>query len=270
MRAWIEREVTVTGEIEQRHLRPWSTAMWVPTADGPVWFKAAREAFAYEARILQVLAPLAPDILPEVVAARPEAGWLLVRDAGRRAREHPIEWAPLLRRYAELQIASIPHAQALLAAGIVDNREPAVERLFQYLSAAIAERLRARMPEVEERLARLAASPLPATVEHNDLHDGNVFLCGGRARILDWGDAALAHPLFTLTVEEDTAARGAYLEPWAELYPRERLLADVEDVLALRYLLRAVTWDRLIGLDATAAARIEERVVLFLGASSER
>jgi len=216
-----------------------------------------------------VLVPLAPDILPEIVAARPEAGWLLLRDAGRRAREHPIEWGPLLRRYAELQIASIPHAQDLLDAGIVDNREPAVARLFEYVSPETAERLRARMPEVEQRLARLAASPLPATVEHNDLHDGNVFSRDGRARILDWGDAALAHPFFTLTVEEDPSAREAYLEPWAERYPRERLLADVENVLALRYLLRAVNWDRVVDLDPATAARIEERVVLFLGASSE-
>ena len=265
MRAWIEREVTVTGEIEQRHLRLWSTALHVPTRDGPVWFKAAREGFAYEARILEVLVPLAPDILPEVVAARPEAGWLLLRDAGDRAREHPIEWAPLVRRYAELQIAAVPHAEELLAAGIVDNRRPRVEEMFQYLTPGTADRLRSLMPEIEERLARLASSPLPATVEHNDLHDGNVFSRNGRARILDWGDAALAHPFFTLTVEEDPSARAAYLEPWAELCPHERLLGEVEDVLALRYLLRAVTWGRLVDLDPAFAASVEERVVLFLG-----
>jgi hypothetical protein len=268
VRAWIEREVTVTGEIEQRHLRLWSTALWVPTADGPVWFKASRLGFAYEPRILQVLVPLAPDILPEIVAARPEVGWLLLRDAGDRAREHPIEWGPLVRRYAELQIASVPHVQELLDAGIVDNREPDVEGMFAHLTQPTSERLRARMPEVEERLARLATSPLPATVEHNDLHDGNVFSRDGRARILDWGDAALAHPFFTLTVEEDPSSRAAYLEPWAELIPRERLLADVEDVLALRYLLRAVTWGRLVDLDPAFAAHVEERVLLFLGLPS--
>jgi hypothetical protein len=265
VREWIEREVTVTGVIEQRHLRPWATALWVPTADGAVWFKASREAFAYEARILEVLVPLAPDILPEIVATRPETGWLLLRDAGQRAREHPVDWPPLMRRYAELQLASFPHAQDLLEAGIVDNREPNVERLFEYVAPEVAARLRARMPEVEERLARLASSPLPASVEHNDLHDGNVFSRDGRARILDWGDSSLAHPFFTLTVEEDPGARDAYLEPWAQLYPPDRVLADVDDVLALRYLLRAVNWDRVVALDPALAAHVEERVVLFLG-----
>ena len=254
----------MTGELEQPHVRAWATALRVPTSDGVVCFKAAREAFAYEARVLEVLLPLAPDILPEVVAARPEAGWLLLRDAGVRAREQPIDWAPLLRRYAELQIASIPHAGALLAAGIVDNRRPAVEPLLGYLTPASAEGLRARLPEVEERLERLASSPLPATIEHNDLHDGNVFSRDGRARILDWGDAALARPFLTLTVEEDPSARAAYLEPWEAFAPRERLLADVANVLALRYLLRAVNWDRVVRLDPVFATEVEERVARFL------
>jgi len=264
VRAWIEKQVTVTGEIEQPHVRAWATALRIPTSDGVMWFKAAREAFAYEARVLEVLAPLAPDLLPEVVAARPEAGWLLLRDAGARAREWPIEWAPLMRRYAELQIAAIPHAGDLLAAGIVDNREPRVERLLPLLEPATADALRPRLPEVERRLARLGGSPLPATVEHNDLHDGNVFSREGHARILDWGDATLGHPFLTLTVEMDPGARGAYLAPWEALAPRERLLEDVDDVLALRYLLRAVNWDRVVALDPTVKTEIEDRVGRFL------
>jgi len=71
-------------------------------------------------------------------------------------------------------------------------------------------------------------------------------------------------PSLTLTVEEDPSARAAYLEPWEAFAPRDQILADVEDVLALRYLLRAVTWDRLVDLDAAFAASVEERVALFL------
>jgi hypothetical protein len=53
-----------------------------------VWFKAARPAFAHDARVLQILHPLAPDLVPEVIASTVE-GWLLLADAGERAREHP-------------------------------------------------------------------------------------------------------------------------------------------------------------------------------------
>ena len=37
---WIHERVEVTGEIEQPHVRWWSTVMRVPTRDGDLWFKA--------------------------------------------------------------------------------------------------------------------------------------------------------------------------------------------------------------------------------------
>lgn len=266
VRAWIERQVTVTGEIEQRHLRAWSTALRVPTSDGVMWFKAGRDVFACEARILEVLIALAPDLLPEVVAARPDAGWLLMRDAGGRAREHPVAWPPLLRRYAQLQIAAAAHVDEVLAAGALDNRQPDVEKVFAYLSPATAAGLRARLPEVHERLARLASSPLPATIDHHDLHDGNVYVRDGHARILDWGDAVVGHPFCTLVLVDDPSARASYLESWDELVPRARLLQDLEDVLALRHLLRVVEFGRAIALDPSAAREVEERVRLYVRA----
>ena len=63
----------------------------------------------------------------------------------------------------------------------------------------------------------------------DDLHDGNVFVDGDRLRVLDWGDASVAHPFVSLgmiltTVAQrwqlprDDAAvgrvRDAYLEPF--------------------------------------------------------
>jgi hypothetical protein len=268
VRRWIEQHVTVTGEIEQPHVRAWATALRVPTPDGVVWFKAAREAFAYEARVLEVLTPLAPELLPEVVAARSEVGWLLLRDAGARARESPIDWKPLMRRYAELQMASVPLVPALLRAGILDHPAPRHETLLPYLGPAVAERLGARLPEVEERLGRLAASPLPIALDHADLHDANVFSRDGHVRILDWGDSAVAHPFLTLSVGMEPEVVAAYLEPWEKLAPRERLLADAEDVIALRHVLRPLSEPRVVALDPKVASWIEEQVVMFLGAGA--
>ena len=76
-RAWIESQVAPTGEIEETHARPWSTVWRVPTARGVAWFKVPTAEFAYEAGVLGVLVPLAPDLLPEVIASRPDVGWLL-------------------------------------------------------------------------------------------------------------------------------------------------------------------------------------------------
>jgi hypothetical protein len=148
-----------------------------------VWFKAARPAFAHDARVLSVLQPLAPDLLPDVVAATDD-GWLLLADAGERAREHPIDWRAMLHAYAALQRASAAHVDALLAAGAYDNRPATVvERvraLLRYLPTEIAVELESRLPHVAERIERLAASKLPITIDHGDLHDGNVFSSEGR------------------------------------------------------------------------------------------
>jgi Phosphotransferase enzyme family len=249
-RAWIASQVVVTGEIRQVHAKPWSTVWRVPTAREAVWFKAPASEFAYEAAVLEVLLPLAPDLLPEVVALSPDTGWLLLADAGDRAREHPPNWAPVLRRYAELQIAAAPVAGDLLAAGAIDHRDlpSRVRRLVPFLHEETRAKLEPRLPEVDERLARLAASPLAATIDHNDLHDGNVFVRDQHARVLDWGDSTVGHPFLSL-VEMVPAGRAAYLELFSGLAPVDRLAQDAEDVLALRPLLQALTEDRVARAD---------------------
>jgi hypothetical protein len=116
-----------------------------------VWFKASREAFAFEASLLEILGPLAPDLLPEVIAARPERGWLLLADAGARAREEPIDWAPLLRRYAELQLAAVSEVGRMLAAGVPDRRSVAADivALLPALEPETAAALEPRLAEIE-------------------------------------------------------------------------------------------------------------------------
>ena len=49
----------------------------------------------------------------------------------------------------------------------------------------------------------LAASGLPETIQHDDFHDGQVFVSDGRYLLLDWGDACVSHPFFTMAVTLD-------------------------------------------------------------------
>ena len=55
------------------------------------------------------------------------------------------------------------------------------------------------VPQVRERCWRIAGT-VPDTIQHDDLHDGQVFLKDGRYRILDWGDTVVSHPFYSLTV----------------------------------------------------------------------
>jgi aminoglycoside phosphotransferase (APT) family kinase protein len=153
---------------------------------------------------------------------------------------------------------------ALLAAGVIDHRDlPArVRRLAPFLHDETRAKLEARLPEVDERLARLAASPLAATIDHNDLHDGNVFVRDGHARVLDWGDSTVGHPFLSL-VKMDPAGRRDYIDVFSGFAPAERLAQDADDVLALRPLLQALTEDRVARADPSFDG-IDELVAEYL------
>ncbi len=260
---WLEAQAEVAGQIEERHARPWSTVWIVPTVDGPLWLKESRDGFAYEAALLEVIYPLAPDLVSDVVALEPEAGWVLMRDAGARAREQPLDWGDVLERYAHLQLATAPLVDRLLEIGVFDLRWPALLRRFDDLVETVGletgARLAARLPEIVERLSFIESSPLGVTLDHGDLHDGNLFSRGGHARILDWGDANVAHPFNSLAVETDPNARARYV---AAFGPGASAEANV--FVEHRVLLRCVEELRAVPLQPETAATIDGLIAGYL------
>jgi hypothetical protein len=234
--AWIAEQVEPTAPIEQPHVRAWSTVLRVPTGDGDLFFKANAPLAEHEAAILEQLGPLAPDVLPEVVAIDAERRWFLLRDAGPRLREQPIEgaWVDVLGRYADVQVAAAPSADALVAAGVPDRRGAMLPGLYESLGGD---------PRIVAELwAELERLGLPETIQHDDLHDGQVFLRDGRTRILDWGDACVSHPFLTFGVAAyflDDAAVDAYLGRWGDPVA---LRAAVPGARRLAGVSRALTW----------------------------
>ncbi|MDF2754033.1 MAG: phosphotransferase [Gaiellaceae bacterium] len=217
---WIRERVDVTGSIEQPHVYPWSTVLRVSTAEGPLWFKATTPAVhGFEPRLTEILAETCPDRVTELVEIDDERAWMLMRDGGTRLRElEPPDfslWEGILPRYAELQIAVTPSVDELLALGVPDLHPAgipnAVEELLeddhalmlgesQELRRDQRDELRRRLPELRALVEELEAFGIPATIQHDDLHDGQVFVRDGHVRILDWGDSCISHPFHTLTV----------------------------------------------------------------------
>jgi hypothetical protein len=193
----------------------------------------------FEPRLTSELHRRWPGRVADVLAHDEARAWLLTADAGK-----PIEWSSgtlprwldLLPRYAELQIGEARHARDHLGHGVPDLR---LETLAEQLGAMLADDLPLEREEVrafrsfEPQFAALCvelATMQPAvTVQHDDLHGRSVHDDDGTLRVLDWGDASIGQPLFSL-VRLDLSLteavgiatrdrwfprlRDAYLEPW--------------------------------------------------------
>ncbi|MFC7618191.1 phosphotransferase [Actinokineospora soli] len=120
--------------------------------------------------------------------------------------------------------------------------------------------------------AELARSPLPASLDHNDLHPGNV-LPGGR--FYDWGDSVVAHPfaaalhpLGVIRREVGQAAaddaRDRYLAEFADYAPTDRLRADLDLACRLGIVARTLTWARAAGAGPSEFADAPRRTLMSL------
>jgi hypothetical protein len=284
--AWIRAHVEPAGEIEQPHVRPWSTVMRVPTADGPVWFKANGPEQRFEAALVRVLTEERPDAVPPVVAADVERGWMLMADAGERlrelvARERSLtRWLEILRLMAGVQIDLAPRAEELVSLGVPDRRLAVLPATFEaFLDEVgptlgddeLVERARAKVPWVREACEELASYGIPETIQHDDFHDGQVFVRDGRYLLMDWGDACVSHPFFTLSVtlqgflawglddvegsEPIDAYAATYLEPFAGTHG-----VDLQTAMRLGWACRSVNGHLPYELDGTRA-----RLRMFVG-----
>ncbi len=288
VRGWVDARLaelglTVEGPIEQPHVYIWATALRIPTSGGVVWFKACLPTFASELALLPVLAGLRPELMARTVATDPARGWLLTWDAGMKLRERASGrdqlpyWERILPDYAGLQVEAVPFVDQLLAAGVPDHRthrlpEQArglaldevvlLEATEEALTPAELETFRGSgLPELERLVAELSAAAIPDSVQHDDLHDGNVLVDGERLVLFDWGDGCIAHPFHTMVVTLRAAAyklglepggadvlrlRDAYLEGWAGHGSRAELIEVADLARRTGTLARALAWWRFL------------------------
>jgi Phosphotransferase enzyme family len=263
--------LTLTGPIEQRRVRPWSTQLVVPTEGGTVWFKANCRAQAFEPSLQSLLAELAPDEVDEPLAVDQERAWMLTRDRGATLRAHRAptldDWERVVREAATLQRLVADHERDVLATGVPDCSPHTVPARFErmlellgdlpegdpaHLSADVVERLGEARASVGSAARTLSDSSLPVTLQHGDLHPGNVFAVDGRLRIFDFGDAQWASPLELLCIpwaatHDDPSIpwaklAAAYREPWSDLLALEEVAELMAAAVVVQPVNRALTW----------------------------
>jgi aminoglycoside phosphotransferase (APT) family kinase protein len=250
-----------------------------------VWCKASAQGPAYEARLLDAFGRwgVRGAIVP--LAIEPERALMVLPDGGPTLRETRPDgrgdrdldaWARILRAYARVQRAVESRADDLVAMDVPDLR---ADRLVDVLERLVADdgiwaradpedrdaardarrRLPGLIPRVATMADEVAALGIPASVQHDDLHGGNILVGPAGDRVFDWGDASIAHPFMTLTTTlnsieyhagldqhgpEARRLRDAYLEAWADVAPLTPLVAAEARTRVLGAISRAASWER--------------------------
>lgn len=274
MTDWLDQQLEAAGlrrtsDVTHPVQQPWGDVFTASTTAGAVFLKAPGPGTVFEVALYPVLARVLPDLVLTPIAVDVDRGWLLLPDGGATI-EDPEAFVAVLPRYGQLQRELAPHVDELLANGVPDMRPAVLRTRFdeavEIVSAAIEsdldrnrhQKVLGLTDRVEEAIAELGASPVPASLDHNDLQSWNVFTDG---RLYDWGDSVIAHPfasmLFGLGVLQmqlgvpfdDPAllrARDAYLEPFSDLAPHAQLARELELACWLGKIARALTWERSI------------------------
>ena len=283
----------MTGPIEQPHVRPWSTAMRVPTDGATAWFKASGPGAAHEGPLLEVFRRRGVEHVLLPLAVHPERPWLLFDDGGPTLRatrpdgtgDHDIAaWERILAEYAALQrsVEGETARDEMLAAGVPDCRpsrlpgelarllddDVAWSRITDDERAAADAarwRLRGNLAAVDAAVLELEAAGIPASIQHDDLHGGNILVGPSGDRFFDWGDAVIAHPFATLTTTFNSIAhhagraaddpvferlRDIYTDAWSDRLQVQDLTRAVALARALGCISKSLAWERaLTGLE---------------------
>lgn len=285
-----ERDIQLNGPVEQIHVRPWSTVLSAPTLSGTVFMKASAPVLAHEPGLTQALSRWRPDCIQSVWAVDLDRAWMLMPDESPMLRsliQSPadlVHWEQILPVYAGVQQEMMARQAELLKLGLLDRRLSGLpEQFAQLLADRDAMRidqedgltrqqyreLLALLPRYRVMCERLASFGIPVTLHHDDFHDANVFVPGGRYAFSDWGESCLAHPFFTMLVTLRSIAyrfdwaygagehqyqfapeilhlRDIYLSCWTDYGTPDDLLKAFQLAWKVAMVSRALTWHRVI------------------------
>ena len=222
LRDWIQSVIEpmgfhLTGEFRQLNASPTFSLVRFET-DGPaLWFKAVGEPNLREFGITCALSRLLPNHIPPVLATRPDwNGWLSREVGGKLLSDvpDPALWGRAAEALARLQIESIDRGSQILSAGAHDLGSAALSKLilpFMGVMAQLMERQPKVPPAVLDRkdLLLLQGSlesgihaiediGIPETLGHLDLNPGNIVISDSRCAFLDWAEAYVGNPMFSL------------------------------------------------------------------------
>lgn len=277
--AWVGGVVGPVRSLEHVKLRVWASVWVVETEDRRYFAKQNCALQAFEAALVDTLAELAPDRIVPVAAADHDRGLLLTVDQGQVLGESAADddldvWERVLVAGAELQRELAPHVDRLAGLGVATLApqdapaylEQRLDELASFpdddpraLPGEEASALTALLPTVRGWADEVAALGLPITLNHNDLHENNVFAVDSTLRFFDFADSLLTEPLGVLLIPLNVLSRrldagpddprlwrlaDAALEVWSDRASMAELRTALPAALQLARLGRTESWAR--------------------------
>lgn len=254
------------------------------------YLKQVPPSLGRESALTRLLGDIRPGSVPQVIADSAALGCFLTADGGVQLRAHLKAGgdAGLLLRalqsYARLQLAASSHIGKLLTLGLPDWRLDKLPGLYlallqfpQLASAAFTPEQQRLLQDYAAIIARscerLSAFGIPETIEHLDFQDKNILVDGDAIRFIDWGEAVISHPFFSLSrclvsvgvhhpgLSGD-ALRDAYLAAWRDYAPQAELVKAYEIIRQLARPYTALAYAQLAIASGEAGASYWERDVI--------
>ncbi|MGB8733673.1 MAG: phosphotransferase, partial [Candidatus Sulfotelmatobacter sp.] len=242
-------DLELGSSIRQYNASPSFSLIRFETNGPAVWFKAVGEPNLREFPITLKLSELFPKSLPEILATKPEwCAWLAREIEGTNlgGSKEAALWIKAASGLAELQLDSISGADSILESGAHDVKTDtlldSVDPFFEVVARLMEEQPRVP-PQVlsreelsllklrlEDALTLLGDLRIPNALGHLDLNPCNVVVTADGCVFLDWAEAYVGNPFFSLEyllqhfrreIGQDAVLESelvnAYRAPWREL-----------------------------------------------------
>jgi hypothetical protein len=174
------------------------------------------EIFNNEPKITKLLSSFFPEDFPEIIYSNNDNGLIITKDFGKDILSENKDfdnWLNAIKKFAQLQIKSIKHKDFLLKEGMFNRSlESMEEEILYYLNqddkiflnqdkginSEEKQKLINSREKIKELYEKLSSYNIPETIEHGDLHSGNIAIKNNRIIFYDWSDCAISHPFMSL------------------------------------------------------------------------
>lgn len=260
---------------------PWSSMIRFSTLNGDFYLKQTPPAISREPEIIQLLSDRFHANVPSVIAINHDLSCFMMRDAGKTLRVNLKNkfnvdlLCQMIKEYSTLQRSTEANLEEFLKLGVPDWRLDKLPILYdQILSQKdflkadnmtdqelqILHDLR---PQFLAQCELLASYEIPATIGIPDFNDNNTLFNTntGVMTFIDWGEATITHPFFSLYNCLDQAVKrhgvqeadrtynelvDACHENWLGFLTKEKVLEVFNLVMQLRAIYSALGCQRLM------------------------